>query len=125
MVKGLVMAITWNNRPGFSLTDIIIAMGIMLFVGIFMVQFSLGSYTNSKEARSRHAACLSAEKKISELSLQAYAKNGSDKDTVDHVICGRQWTITNVNNMKRINVSVTYQTSKGTSRQVALSGVVK
>ena len=119
------MLVKSKNRSGFSLTDILIAMGIMLFVGIFMVQFSLGTYTNSKEARSRNAACLSAEKKISELSLQAFAKNGSDKDTIDHVICGRQWTITNVNNMKRINVSVTYQTSKGTSRQVALSGVVK
>jgi hypothetical protein len=118
---------TLKNRSGIGLLDLYFAIAIMFFVGMFMLQFSLGAYTSSKEAKSRQAACLAAKKKISELSLQAFPQSSStgDKDTVDNVVCGRTWTIGTVNNVKSIKVTVSYLTKKGTNRNVTLTGVAK
>jgi hypothetical protein len=118
-----------KNRPGIGLLDLYFAIAIMFFVALFMLQFSLGSYTSSREAKCRQAATIAAQKKISELSLQPDAQPNStgETETVDGVACTKKWTVTEdaSSKIKSIKVTVTYTTLKGTSREVTLTGVVK
>jgi prepilin-type N-terminal cleavage/methylation domain-containing protein len=114
-----------NQRSGFSLLEICIAMLVFSMALMLLMQFSINAYMGAKDARSRYVASLSAEKKLRELRIAPYTADGSDKDTVDRIICSRSWAFKDTNNVKRITVTVSYHSLKGADRQLTLTGVTK
>jgi Tfp pilus assembly protein PilV len=110
------------NRPGLSLLELCIAMLIFGLASLMLGQFTINAFMGSRDAKGRCAASLSAGKKLQDLRLAPFTANGSDKDTVDNVVCNRSWTIKDTNNVKRIQIVVTYKSFRGTDRQFTLTG---
>jgi Tfp pilus assembly protein PilV len=124
------MVSTLKNRKGFTLIDVMVAMVVMCFAGIFITQFTIASFMTSKEARGRHVARLSAEKKLSDLSLQPYDTVGigvihTDYDTAYH--CKRGWVLSSdpTTNVKFWTVMDTSYTFNNKPVVVCLYGSIK
>jgi prepilin-type N-terminal cleavage/methylation domain-containing protein len=112
-------------RSGFSLMELCVAMLIFAIAMILFLQFSLNACMGTKEARSHYVASLSAEKKMHELRIAPFTADGSDTDTLNHIVCNRSWAIKDTNFVKRITVRVTYKSLHGSDRNITLSGVIK
>jgi Tfp pilus assembly protein PilV len=126
---GIIMVRALKNRPGISMVEICIGVLIIAVATLIMANFSRNTFLMSRDARGREAAFLTAQKKISELQVQRFAMSSTDatkdKDTVDNIICDRTWTVKDTCNIKRVIVTVTYKSLRGTDRQVTLSGAIK
>jgi prepilin-type N-terminal cleavage/methylation domain-containing protein len=112
-------------RAGFSLMEMCVAMLIFGIALLLLMQFTLNAHMGSRDARSRFASSLSAEKKMRELRIAPYTVNGSDQDTIDRIVYDRSWSIKDTSFVKRIVITVTYKSLQGIDRNVTLTGVVK
>jgi prepilin-type N-terminal cleavage/methylation domain-containing protein len=115
-----------TNRSGFSLIEMCMALIIFGVAFLLLMQFTLSTYMGAREARGHHVASLSAEKKMRELRIAPYTAPGSDKDTLDKVICSRSWSFQDMSYIKKIIVTVTYSVQgRSVNSSLTLTGVVK
>lgn len=115
-----------NRRSGFSLIEICVALVVLSFALMLMMQLSMNSYMLSKDARSRDAAKALAKTKITELSTQVTPiVNDSDMVTFDNISCRRSWAIVSDGIGKQIVVKVSYKSIKGPYRSITLAGALQ
>jgi prepilin-type N-terminal cleavage/methylation domain-containing protein len=114
-----------KNQSGFSVVEILIALLIFSAAALAIMSFSRNTIIMSSNTRGRDAAFLSAEKKISELSVQPFpAAQGNDVDVLDNITYSRFWTVTDTAYIKRAIVTVTFPSVKGIFRHVVLAGAI-
>lgn len=118
------LRIPLKTSAGASLIEISLTIVIITVTALIIMSVSRSTFSISKDARSSDVAYLSAEKKITELSKKAVPAGGSDTDTIDNTRLSRSWTVKDTNNIKRVIVTVTYQSLKGTTRSITLAGAI-
>lgn len=114
-----------KTESGMSLVEITMAMVIIAIATLLIMTFSRNSAVMSKNTRGNDVAYLSAHEKIAELAVLPFpGSQGSDRDTIDGIICNRSWSIKDTNTIRRATITVSYQSLSGNSRSITLKGAI-
>lgn len=113
-----------TSEKGASIIEIFIVLVIIGITTLIIMSFTRSTFKMSIDSRSRDAAFMAADAKITELTSQPFpGTGGNDEVTIDNVTCSRSWVITDVNNINRIIVKVVY-TNLARKDSITLAGAI-
>jgi Tfp pilus assembly protein PilV len=121
------MAKTLRNRHGASIIEILMTIVVISMTTLIIMAFSRNTLLMNQDSRSKDAATLTAEQKITDLAAMSFStlpQSGSDVVTEDNISFTRSWTISRSGYIVVAKVTVSWNTPNG-NRQVTLAGAVQ
>ena len=121
------MAKTLKTESGVSLIEILLTILILSVTALIILAFSRNTLMMSQDARSNDAAYLAAEQKIADLAtmvFQTLPQSSNDAVTIDGIQLTRNWTVEQSGYVVCATVTVSWNSMKGTNRQITLSGAI-
>ena len=121
------MAKTLSNRRGASIIEILMTIVVISITTLIIMAFSRNTLLMNQDSKSKDAATLTAEQKITDLAAMSFGtlpQSGSDVVTEDNISFTRNWTISQSGYLVVAKVTVSWNTPKG-SRQITLAGAVQ